>query len=154
MYPAILVLHSFLRWLVLISILASLITSLSGWKQQKVYSKRDDTLRSVAVLLAHIQLMLGFVLYFKSPIIAFFRTNFSEAITNIGITFFGLYHISMMTVAVTLLTIGSAKGKRAEMDTEKFRTVALFFLLALILILLAIPWPFMPFAGRPLFRTF
>jgi hypothetical protein len=59
-----------------------------------------------------------------------------------------------MTVAVVLITIGSAMAKRQQTDHGKFKTMALWFLLGLIVILIAIPWPFSPLANRPYIRHF
>ena len=69
-----------------------------------------------------------------------------------GALFFGLQHVLAMTVAVVVLTIGSALAKRRVSSPEKFRTMALWFTAALLLIFLTIPWPFFPWAQRPYFR--
>lgn len=153
MYSYLLLVHSWVRWAVVVFVLLTLFASLSGWFTNRPYTKSDGFLRSMSASFTHLQLLLGFWLYVKSPIATFFRQNTSAALGNSDITFFGLIHLSVMFIAVIVLTIGSSKGKRAETDLQKHRTVALFFLAGTLLMLLAIPWPFSPLAQRPLFRT-
>jgi hypothetical protein len=57
-----------------------------------------------------------------------------------------------MIMAIIIITIGSALAKRKSSDKEKFKTMGLWFSIALIIIFIAIPWPFSPFANRPYFR--
>ncbi|MCI5057920.1 MAG: hypothetical protein MRY83_17535 [Flavobacteriales bacterium] len=92
------------------------------------------------------------MLYLKSPVIHYFLNNFSEAINNIDNTFFGMIHGILMLCAIITITIGSALSKRKEVDSEKFKIMALWFSVALLIIVIAIPWPFSPFASRPYFR--
>jgi hypothetical protein len=69
-------------------------------------------------------------------------------------TFFRVIHILLMVVSVVLITIGSAKAKRMETGKLQFKTMLIWFSLALFIILIAIPWPFSPLANRPYFRAF
>jgi drug/metabolite transporter (DMT)-like permease len=57
-----------------------------------------------------------------------------------------------MLVAVVVLTFGSALAKRQSEDADKFRMMLFWFVLALVIILAAIPWPFSPWIQRPLIR--
>jgi hypothetical protein len=61
-------------------------------------------------------------------------------------------HITMMVIAITVLTIGSAKAKRKPDDQQKFKTMAIWFTIALVIILTSIPWSFSPLIARPNFR--
>jgi len=63
-------------------------------------------------------------------------------------------HSVMMILAITIITLGSAKTKRKQSDKEKFKTMAIWFTIALLIILTSIPWKFSPLASRPYFRTF
>ncbi|GAB3274566.1 hypothetical protein GCM10027347_47540 [Larkinella harenae] len=154
MYSTLLFFHSAFRWLVLVSLLYAIYRGLSGWLGQKPYTKSDNSIRHITATIAHIQLMIGYTLYFNSPLISYFRENFSQARQQLDFLFFGLIHIILMTVAVLGLTIGSASAKRKETDLGKFKTMAIWYLLALLLIFIAIPWPFSPLANRPFFRSF
>ncbi len=147
-------LHSLMRWLVLISLIYSLFRAYLGLKNQTFFNKTDNAIRHWTATLAHIQLVIGINLYFKSPTVQYFLSNFKEAIKNSEVTFFGLIHVFLMSVAIIILTIGSALAKRRKTDEEKFKTILVWFSFALLIIFIAIPWPFSPFSQRVLFRLF
>ena len=154
MYPVILALHSLVRWLVVITLLYAIFKAYNGWLSKKIYTKSDNTAKTLAVTFVHIELILGLILYFTSPVIEFFRNNFKEAVQQKDVRFLGMEHSVMMLIAVVLITIGSAKSKRKTTDVAKFKTLAIWFTIGLIITLVSIPWPFSPFASRPAFRPF
>jgi hypothetical protein len=125
-----------------------------GWHFGNSFSKLDNFIRHTTATIAHIQLILGIWLYFVSPVVDYFLHNFSDAVHLREIRFFGMEHSLMMFIAVVIITIGSAKAKRKPTDKEKFKTVAIWFGIALFIILLNIPWKFSPLISRPYFRTF
>lgn len=147
-------LHSIFRWLVLLSLLFSIYRAWRGYIAQRVFTKTDNSIRHWTATIAHIQLILGSTLYFKSPFIKSFWADLKHNIEHIDLTFFGIIHFALMALAIILITIGSALSKRKPTDQEKFRTMLTWFSIALIIILVAIPWPFSPFAHRPYFRSF
>lgn len=153
-YPIALTLHSIFRWLVLGSLLAALSSAYSGWVGQRPYRPADQTLRVVATSIAHTQLLIGFYLYAVSPIIRYFWTNKPSFAEAAEFPFFGLIHIALMFTAIVVMTVGSSKAKRQTSDQQKFRTTAVYFTIGLVLILVAIPWPFSPLAARPWGRGF
>jgi hypothetical protein len=149
-----LILHSLLRWLVFASLGAAIYRGFTGYFKNRVFTETDDALRHWTATIAHIQLVVGLLLYNQSPVVKYFRRNFSEAIYQPDTFFFGLIHITLMVIAVVILTIGSAKAKRRLSDKEKFKTMLTWFLIALLIIFIAIPWPFSPLANRPYIRSF
>jgi len=154
MYSYLLFFHSLFRWLVLVSLLFALFRGVKGWIGKTAFSKTDDSVRHITATISHIQLTIGYVLYFNSPVIAYFRTNYNEAVKQFDFMFFGIIHVLLMTISITLITIGSSSAKRQQTDHAKFRTMTIFFAMALIIIFMAIPWPFSPLANRPLLRSF
>lgn len=154
MYFILLWLHSLVRWLVVISLVYAIVRSIGGWMGKRAFTLNDDHMRHITATIAHTQLALGYILYFQSPVVAYFRSHFHEAIRSFDFLFFGLIHITMMTIAIILITIGSSMAKRQINGPAKFRTMTIFFILALLLIFMAIPWPFSPLAQRPYIRTF
>jgi hypothetical protein len=154
MYSILLTLHSAIRWLVLASLVYALITAFRGWHSDKPFSKRDNLIRHATATVAHVQLIVGLWLYSISPIVNYFIHSYSEAVHNRGVRFFGMEHSLMMIIAITVLTIGSVVAKRKKSDRQKFKTMAIWFSVALIIILVSIPWPFSPFTARPYFRFF
>ena len=139
MYSTFLTLHSIFRWLVLISLLYAIITSIQGFLTKRHFSKKDATIRVVTGAISHTQLLIGFTLYFVlSPVTRHFMSSGSDG--NHQIWFFGIYHIAMMFIAITVMTVGSSVSKRAKTDRAKFKNIMIYFSVALVLILLAIPW--------------
>jgi uncharacterized membrane protein len=139
---------------VLVSLLYAIINSYRGWLFNKSWLKSDDIIRHTTATISHIQLVLGVVLYFISPIVSYFLHNLGTAIHERSIRFFGMEHITMMLIGITVITIGSAKAKRQTTDREKFKTMAIWFTIALLIILSSIPWSFSPLISRPNFRGF
>ena len=138
--------------MVLASLCLAVFRGFVGWLSAKPFSKFDDTVRHGTATIAHVQLALGFVLYFQSPVVKYFFAHFKQAVHEWDLVFFGLLHIIGMFTAIVLVTIGSALAKRREGDINKYRTIAIWFAIALFIIFITIPWPFSPFANRPYFR--
>ncbi len=147
MYATFLALHSVFRWLVLASLVYAIFTSIEGLINKRPYMKTDNIIRIITNTISHTQLLIGFTLYFVlSPVTQHFLKNGSEG--NHQMWFFGIYHIAMMFFSIVVMTIGGSIAKRAKTDQTKFKTIAIWFSVALLLILLAIPW------FRPYFRNF
>ncbi len=152
MYSVLLVLHSFCRWLLFLALLMAIYKGFRGWLGNKPFGRGDNRLRHTTATIAHIQLVLGYILYFNSPFIRYFRQHYKEAIMQFDYVFFGMIHIALMTIAVVLVTAGSSIAKRKGTPRGQFRAMACWFLAAFLLILMAIPWPFSPLSQRPYFR--
>ena len=147
MYTTFLILHSVLRWLVLLSLFSAIIINAHGYLLKRSYTQGDHFSRVIAGGISHTQLLIGFTLYFiLSPIAQNFLKNGANG--NHQILFFGVYHIVMMFLAVVVITIGGSVAKRADTDRAKFKSTVVYFTIALCLILLAIPW------FRPYLRGF
>lgn len=153
MYALLLPLHSAVRWLVLISLLFAIFRAFRGWKKDLPFTKFDNIVRHCTATIAHIQLLLGLGLYGISPIVAYFFDNFKEAIHERQIRFFGMEHITVMLVSIVIITLGSIKAKKQTTDRAKFKTMAIWFSIALLAILSSIPWQFSPLVSRPYFRS-
>lgn len=152
MYQTLLFLHNLTRWLVLLGLFYALFRAYKGYVSNAVFSKTDNAVRHWTATIAHTQLLIGMILYFHSPVVKYFMKNSKEAIHDVDVGFFGWIHGLLMLTAIVLLTIGSAKAKRQPVDREKYKTMLTWFSIALILIIIAIPWPFSPLACRPYFR--
>lgn len=148
-----LLLHSILRWFVLATMLWVIGRAAHGLSTKDGFRRSDQIMVSSASGFAQLQLLVGFGLYFWSPIAQGFWANrafeWSESL------FFGIVHFALMTLAVIILSVGSSIAKRAgEEDVKRFKTLLLYYSIALVLILIAIPWPFSPLVQRPYFRPF
>lgn len=154
MYSTVLILHSIFRWLVLLSLVYAIFRAGRGYFTKGNFSFWDNKVRHWTATIAHVQLILGILVYIKSPLVQYYFVNFKTSISNWDLTFFGLFHFALMVLAIVLITVGSAKAKRKTTDLEKFKTILLWFSIALIIMFIAIPWPFSPLANRPYIRTF
>lgn len=130
-------LHSLLRWVMLILLILTVSKAVIGGSKR--FFEKDRKMTLFVMILAHIQLLLGLALYFMR--------GKQVMLSNIGeLSAFGrftaLEHPVGMILAIILITLGYGKVKRAESDAAKTKAVKVFFGLALIIILVSIPWPF------------
>ena len=154
MYHVLLVSHSIFRWLMLFILILSIIIGIRGWITKKKFNKIDNQFRHWTATIAHIQLLIGMGLYIISPVIRYFFENFGEAVKISEIRFFGMEHSLMMFLAIGLITFGSSSAKRKTKDKAKFKTMTIWFLIALVITIVNIPWEFSGFVSRPHFRFF
>lgn len=156
MYPEILALHSLFRWLVLISLVFAIYRGYKGWFSKKAFSRFDNAARKWTATIAQIQLAIGILLYSISPLVHYFLQHFKKALPEREVRFFGMEHAIMMITAVIFITIGSSKAKRKSVDKQKYKSMAIWFSIAILIILSSMPLPFSPppFVQRPFFRTF
>lgn len=152
MYAHLLIVHSLLRWLVLACLLYAIWRAYTGYRRRKSFSRTDNAVRHWTATAVHIQLMIGIVLYTQSPLVRFFWKQPEDAARHPDAGFYGLVHALFMLIAVVVLTIGSALARRRDEDRQKFRTMLIWYSVALLIIFLAIPWPFSPLSARPYFR--
>ena len=138
MYTGLLHLHSFLRYIVLILVLLSIFQAISAGN--KPYTATNKKINLFALISAHTQLLIGLVLYFISPMVDFSQMK------NPIYRYWNVEHITMMILAIVLITIGYAKSKKAIESKAKHRAIYIYYTLAIVIVLLAILT--MP-AGRP-----
>lgn len=130
--------HSGLRWVVLVLLLVAIGNAFMKWQGNKEFQGGDKKIGLFAMVFTHIQFLIGLVLYFISPRVIFA----AESMKNAAARFFLVEHLSIMLLAIAVITIGYSRAKRTEDDSKKFKTTFIFFLIGLILILAGIPWPF------------
>ena len=130
--------HSGLRWLVLIALVLAIVNAAGKMSGSTPFGAKDKKLNLFTLVFSHIQFLVGFVLYFVSPKVIFSGAAMKDSVSR----FFLVEHISLMVIAIVLITIGYSKSKRALSDGKKFKLTFWFFLIGLILILASIPWPF------------
>lgn len=141
MYTGLLHLHNTLRWIILLAALITLLKYFIGWFSQKPWEKADNILGAVFTGLMDLQLLTGVVLYaFVSPVTQAAFQDFGAAMKNADLRFYAVEHAIMMLIAVALVHIGRVKTKRAAASKAKFANSLLFFGIAYIIILAAIPW--------------
>jgi hypothetical protein len=148
MYTGFLHLHSVLRYMALLLLLIAIINSFVSWMKKSTYNSRDKKIGLLAMIGVHIQLLVGLALYFMSPYVRF--SGFSEIMKDPHLRFWTVEHITLMFVAIALITIGRSSIKKITNPITKHKRIVIFYGLGLLLILAAIPWPFSAIA-RPWF---
>jgi hypothetical protein len=128
--------HSGLRWVVLVLLVAATFKALMKWRSNVSYSGGDRKINLFTMISMHVQLLLGLALFFMSD-----KVNFSQ-MKDAMYRFFSVEHTTMMVIAIALVTIGHIKAKKSTDDAKKHKTIFTFYLIALLLVLTAIPWPF------------
>ncbi len=141
MYTGFLHLHDVLRWLLLVSLVVTLAKYVAGWLGNHSWKKTDNILGIIFTSLMDLQLLTGLVLYFfLSPLTKIAFSDFGAAMKNADLRFYAVEHFAMMLIAVILVHIGRAKSKKAKTDQGKFKIASIFFLIAMVLMVVGIPW--------------
>lgn len=121
--------HSGLRWIVILFLVLAIVKAFS-----KNYSSANKKLNLFTMIFTHLQILIGFILYFLSAKVQF---N-SSTMSNSMLRFFTMEHVVMMIVFAVLITIGKKKAEKLKNNKK----VLVFFGIGLVVLLAAIPWPF------------
>lgn len=130
--------HSFWAYLALALLIFAIGYSIYGFVTKKPFTKQSKMIVMAALMVTHIQMLLGFVLYFISP---FGVKNFSgEAMKDSTARLLMLEHPLMMMIGIVLITVGYSQAKRITVDNIKFKKISIFYTLGIVLIFARIPW--------------
>nr|WKN38184.1 cytochrome B [Tunicatimonas sp. TK19036] len=143
MYTGLLHLHSALRYIVVILVIFAIIKAFTGWTGNKPFTEGDRKLGLFALISVHVQLIIGLILYFVSPVVQSALNDMGSAMQNPELRFWAVEHIATNIIGIALITVGYSTAKRATSDTVKFKRIAIYYLIGFIIIMTAIPWPFM-----------
>ncbi len=135
--------HSILRWFFLLALIITLIRAGFGYFRNQKYLALHKTTTLSTLIISHLQFVLGFVLFLVSPKVVFSGISFTQPLLR----FFLLEHTSMMLAAIVFITIGHTRVKLVTAARQKHRTTLVYFGLALLIVLLAIPWPWRALAA-------
>ena len=138
MYPILKHAHSGIRWIVLILLILAIVGAFRKWQGKQPYGEGDRKISLFAFISTHVQFVLGLILYFISPYVHFTSGVMKETMLR----FYTVEHITLMIFAIGLITVGYSRAKKKATDLEKHKTTFWFYLIGLVLILAAIPWPF------------
>lgn len=132
-------LHSSIPYLLLpIILIATIVFWLKSGGHAK-FEKGHQRLAIITLILSHLQLVFGLLLYFIGPK-GFIYTSVSGFMKDSVMRLYAVEHISVMLIAIAFITVGYSRAKRNPEDQKKFRGLAIFFTIGLILILSRIPW--------------
>ncbi len=153
MYNFLLLSHSWLRWVVLILAVLAIYRNYEGFSTGRKWTATDKKFNTLFIGSLHLQLVIGLILYSGvSPMMQGIMADMASSMKNKELRFWAVEHMTGMIIAVLIAQIGSIKAKKQVSDAGKFRTAFFWFLAAIILVLIMIPFGIWN-ADRPLFRT-
>lgn len=154
MYTAFLVVHSYLRWLVLLAGLVVLARAITGITARRPWQPADEAAGRWFIMGLDVQAVIGVVIYFfLSPFTMSAWSDMAETMRNGPLRLIVVEHQVGMIIGLALAHIGRARIRKAADAARRHRLAAIFFGLAFVVTVLSIPWPFLP-GGRALFRGF
>jgi len=137
---SVLILHNITRWAVLIFGLLAVITSISGIIKKRAYSSADNKISLFFMIFCDLQLLMGIILLYSNGWLAKMK-SMGEVMKNSYDRFFIVEHGLIMIVAWILVHVGRTAVKKAAPENKHKKTL-LFFGIAILLILISIPWSF------------
>jgi hypothetical protein len=152
MYSAVLLVHSWLRWAVLLAGVIAAVRGITGWQSGRPWNLSDDRVGQWFVRMLDVQVLLGLILYFVlSPFPRLAFQDVGAAMRDSALRFWTVEHTFGMLVGIGIAHVGRARIRKSPNDARRHRLAAITFTLAVLAIIASIPWPGMP-NGRPLFR--
>ena len=133
--------HSYWAYLVLAVLLLAVCRAISGVAMNKEYSPKMFQAALFALIVTHTQLLIAFLLYFSSSRFSlWFELGISEVMKVPAHRMYLVEHPINNILAVILITRGYSKHKKKRLSNPKYKTLAIHYSLALLLILSRIPW--------------
>ena len=132
--------HSYWAYLVLAILIFAVVNAIIGLIQKKQFTDKDLRIGLFALIVSHIQLLIGLAWYFMSPWFTALKEDAAAVMANKATRLLAVEHPTMMIVAIILVTIGWSKHKKKTESGAKFKTFAIFYGLGLLCILSRIPW--------------
>lgn len=145
-------LHNFLGWCIFIFLVVAIIKSLVKWQQKKIFTPADKNVYLFTLILAHIDLLIGLYQWLFGRF-GMLVTTLPPGVHVMKDKFYRFYwveHPVGMIVSIILITLGYGMSKKPVSDEIKFKKAFFYFTIALLFILISIPWPFRAIVGRPL----
>jgi len=142
MYEVIQVIHSYWAYLVLLVVVIATLNALVAFFSKREYAPKDFRISLFALIVTHLQFLIGLILYFVSPLGLQNITNngMGEVMKNSLFRLYAVEHPLVMILTVVFITIGYSKHKKKLTSTPKFKTLTIFYTIALVLLLSRIPW--------------
>jgi hypothetical protein len=144
MYSTFLLLHSLVRYFVFIFMIILIVKSLMGMLHKSEFTSMDNKISLFTLIFAHLQSVLGLVLYFISPFVVFGGERDRMQ------TYWTFEHITMMLIAVVLITVGRSTMKKLANGPSKHKRLFILNSIALVIIIGAIISSKRGFFGLPI----
>jgi hypothetical protein len=140
-YVIVRILHNLVRWAVLIFGVLAAGRALLGWLGRRGWLPADDRLGLLFTMSLDVQVLLGLLLYVVlSPITTEYFSRLGEVMDNAAVRFYMVEHLLLMLLALILAHIGRRRAKKAPNPIARHRAAAIFYTVAIILVIVGIPW--------------
>lgn len=136
MYTFVQKFHSGWAYLALLLLVIAVVNALIGMTSKREFTSKDRKIALAGLIGAHVQLLVGLILYFVSPLGSASLGNMKDAAVRLT----SLEHPLINIIAIALITIGWSKHKKAMTSEAKFKSITMFYGIGLLLILIRIPW--------------
>ncbi len=135
------IVHSYWAYIVLLLLIFATVNAIIGLTKNKEFTDKDLRISLFTLIVMHIQLLIGLGWYFMSPAYKSLKDSGMGATMKDGTSrLLAVEHPLMMIIAIVFITIGWSKHKKKTTDNSKFKTIAVFYGLALLFVLSRIPW--------------
>jgi hypothetical protein len=131
--------HSGLAYLVLAALAIIMIIALIGALSGKAFTEKHRKIALIGFILSHVQLLVGLILYFVSPI-GFALLTGGGVMGDKVARLTALEHPVINIIAIIVITIGYSKAKKMTDSKARFRAIYMAYGIGLVLILSRIPW--------------
>lgn len=133
--------HSYWAYIVILILIIAVVNAIIGLSSKKEFNAKDLRISLFALIASHIQLIIGFIAFYTSTFYTSMRAmGMGEVMKNKELRNSLIEHPVMIIIAITLITIGFSKHKKKTTDAGKFKTITIFYGIALLIILGMIPW--------------
>ena len=151
MYTGLVHLHNLMRWIILVLLLLNIFRHYTAAAQP--FGNRDKKLGLWLMIAAHITLLLGLYQYFAGDFgfKLIKEYGMGEAMKISSVRFWAVEHITGMIIAIALITVGRGVFRKSMTDAAKHKRAFILYILALLIILAVVPWPFREGVARPWF---
>lgn len=133
-------LHNLVRWFVLIAGVLAFVVMITGLSGRR-FGPGDRRAGLIFTAVLDLQLLVGLILFFVSPITSGAMQNMGAAMSDAFMRFFLVEHTLMMVLAIVAAHIGYSQTKKAALpDRSRFMRGTIWYGISLVLIFAAIPW--------------
>jgi predicted acyltransferase len=139
MYTGLQHLHSGLAYLALLSLIVVIVLMLIGALTNRVFTEKDRKIAMIAFIFAHVQLLVGLILYFVSPL-GFSLLTSGGAMSDPVARLTALEHPLINIIAIIVISVGYIRAKKITVSKNRFRSIYMMYAIGLVLILSRIPW--------------
>jgi hypothetical protein len=141
MYTTLLIIHSLVRWAVIAAGAIAVFRALRGVTAKNDWTAADDRAGLIYTITLDVQMLLGIVLYWLSPVTSAALQDMGAAMSVPTLRFWAVEHVTLMVLAIVLAHLGRVRIRKAPNAAARHRRAAVFFIVSLIAALAGTPWP-------------